>query len=78
MRRKVALIHHSSPKNHITVTIRSDNADELKDKIAAVIGKENCHRKTKLPFRNCVPTENEPINLQKEGAIPLLLDLWFR
>lgn len=31
-----------------------------------------------LPFRNCVPTEIEPINLQKEGAIPLLLDLWFR
>ena len=50
MRRKMALIHHSSPKNHITVTIWSDNADELKDKIAAVIGKENCRRKNKITY----------------------------
>ena len=26
-----------------------------------------------LPFRNCVPSELEPINMQKEGVIPLLL-----
>ncbi len=50
MQRRVALIHHSSPKNHITVTIRSDNADELKDKIAAVIEKENRRRKNKITY----------------------------
>jgi hypothetical protein len=50
VQRRVALIHHSSPKNHITVTIRSDNADELKDKIAAVIEKENRRRKNKITY----------------------------
>lgn len=57
---KTALFHYASPSNHITVTIRANNADEIKEKIAAVIQKENRRRKDKITFEIFYISQNNP------------------